>query len=380
VSALGSRRFVARAGFALALAHGRYWSSVAPLVRRLLRGWEARAASIPDPHLNRLASSKLRDERFNVEVAAMIATIAPVEHRERAVEAIVALQVMYDFLDALTEQPALDPIRDGLQQSGAFLDALSVSAPLRCDYYAHYRGSGDAGYLEDLAVTVRDALLDLPAGDAVSAILPACAARCAEAQVRMHAVSEVGLSQLERWARCAAGNTELEWREWLFGAMGSVVAAHALIALAADRRATAAQAGQLDSTYLSLCVLTTALDHLVDHDRDLLTGEESYLHLYAGRRDFARQIALVTRRVIDRVQTIPNGPHHAMVLSGVVAYYTSQPGAMSEFARPVTVHVRDQLRPLITPTLATMHVWRAAKSLAPFHDSSSGKPVSRARR
>ncbi len=305
----------------------------------------------------------------------MIATIAPREHRDGAVEAIVALQVMYDYLDALTEQPAPDPIRDGLQQSGAFLDALSVSTPTKRDYYAYYGGGGDGGYLEDLAVTVRDALLGLPGLDAVSEILPACAARCAEAQVRVHAVPDVGLGQLERWAECKAGNTELQWREWLFGAMGSVVAAHALIALAADRRATAAQASQLDSTYLSLCVLTTALDHLVDHERDALTGEESYLCLYSSREDFAQQIALVTRRVLERVHRIPKGPHHAMILSGVVAYYTSQPGAIGEFARPVSVHVRDQLRPLITPTLATLHAWRVAKRLVPRGDSAAREPA-----
>jgi tetraprenyl-beta-curcumene synthase len=362
---MGSRRFVARAGLALAFAHGRYWTSVAPLVRRLLRDWEARASEIPDPQLNHLAVEKLRNERFNVEVAAMIATIAPAEHRERAVEAIVALQVMYDFLDALTEQPAPDRIRDGLRQSGAFLDALSVSEPPKGDYYAGFPGGhGDAGYLEDLAVTVRNALRGLPAIESVSQILPACAARCAEAQVRVHAVPEAGLVQLEQWAEFEARNTELQWREWLFGAMGSVVAAHALIALAADRRTTAAQARRLDSTYLSLCVLTTALDHLVDHESDALTREESYLYLYSGRQDLARQIALVTRRVLERVRGVPNGPHHAMILSGVVAYYTSQPGAMGEFARPVTTHVRDQLRPLITPTLATLHVWRVAKLLA----------------
>jgi hypothetical protein len=162
--------------------------------------------------------------------------------------------------------------------------------------------------------------------------------------------------------------------------MGSVVAAHALIALAADRRATAAQASHLASTYLSLCVLTTALDHLVDHEHDTLTGGESYLYLYSSREDFARQIALVTRRVLDSVHAIPNGAHHAMILSGVVAYYTSQPGAMGEFARPVTVHVRDQLRPLITPTLATMHVWRVAKRLSPSRDSTSSTPVPLGRR
>jgi tetraprenyl-beta-curcumene synthase len=368
---MGSRRFVTHAGLALVFAHGRYWTSVAPLVRRLLRNWEARASEIPDPHLNYLAAEKLRSERFNVEVAAMIATIAPTEHRARAVEAIVALQVMYDFLDALTEQPAADRIGEGLQQSGAFLDALGTSSPPKRDYYARHPGGGDGGYLEDLAFTVRGALLGLPALQAVAEVLPACAARCAEAQVRVHAVPDMGLGQLEQWAGREARNTELEWREWLFGAMGSVVAAHALIALAADQRATVAQARQLDSTYLSLCVLTTALDHLVDHESDVLTGEESYLYLYSSRQDLARQVALVTRRVLQRVRGIPNGPHHAMILSGVVAYYTSQPGAMGEFARPVTTHVRDQLRPLITPTLATLHVWRVAKRLMRHHDSPS---------
>ena len=363
MSAIGSRSFVARAGLALALAHGRYWSSVAPLVRRLLQAWEARAVQISDPHLRELAVGKLRDERFNVEVAAMIATIAPVEHREQAVEAIVALQVMYDYLDALTEQPTADPIRDGLQQSGAFLDALSVAPPPQGDYYAHYSGFGDAGYLEELASTVRSALVDLPAVASVAPVLPGCAARCAEAQVRVHAVPEVGLTQLELWAEAEARDTELQWREWLFGAMGSVVAAHALIALAADQRSTSAQARQLDSTYLSLCVLTTALDHLVDYEGDLLSGEASYLHLYSSREEMARRIVDVTRRVLERVRGTPNGAHHAMILSGVVAYYTSQPGAMGDFARPVTTHVRDQLRPLITPTLATLHAWRTAKRL-----------------
>jgi len=308
-----------------------------------------------------MAREKLRNERFNVEVAAMIATIAPTRHRERTVEAIVTLQIMYDYLDALTEQPTADPIRDGLQQSKAFIDAVTTSAEPSGDYYVFYPGGGDAGYLADLAIAVHGALASLPATDAVAEIIPMSAARCAEAQVRIHAAPHTGIGQLERWAEHEARDTGLQWREWLFGAMGSVVAAHALIALAADERATPQHASELDSTYLSLCVLTTVLDHLVDYERDALTGEQSYLRLYESREDLAQQIAIVTRRVIERAQTLPNGPHHMMILSGVVAYYTSQPSAMDEFARPVTEHVRDQLRPLITPTLATMHIWRLAK-------------------
>jgi tetraprenyl-beta-curcumene synthase len=205
--------------------------------------------------------------------------------------------------------------------------------------------------------------LRLPAIDAIAQVIPVSASRCAQAQVRVHARTQLGIGQLEAWASAEAEGTELQWREWLFGSMGSVVAAHALIAAAADERTTRAQASDLDSTYLSLCVLTTALDHLVDHERDVTTGAESYLTFYETQAVLAQRITAVTGRVMRRVRAIPNGPHHAMILAGVVAYYTSQPSAMREFARPVTEQVRDELRPLIRPTLATMQIWRLAKRL-----------------
>lgn len=292
----------------------------------------------------------------------MIATIAPQRYRERTIEAIVALQVMYDYLDALTEQPSADPIRDGLQYSSAFTDAVTTSAHPIGRYYAyHPDGKDDAGYLADLALTVRTAIGSLPASDVIAETIPLSAARCAEAQVRVHAVGHTGMRELERWASGEATGTGLQWREWLFGAMGSVVAVHALIALSADEHSTRTQAHELDETYLVLCVLTTLLDHVVDYERDALTGEQSYIHLYDTRQELARQGAIAVRDVIERTRVIPNGPHHLMILSGVVAYYTSQPSATGDFARPVTEHVRDQLRPLITPTLATMHAWRLAK-------------------
>jgi tetraprenyl-beta-curcumene synthase len=363
VSGVGDRGFVARTALALVLAHARYLSSVAPLVRSQLRRWDARAAEIPDPRLQGLALGKLRNERFDFEAVAMIATIAPALHRERAVEAIVALQVMFAYLDALTEQPTADPIRDGLQYSRAFVDAVTVSTQPRGDYYAYHPGDGDGNYLSDLAVTVRGALLGLPAVDSIAEVISTAAARCAEAQVRVHATAHSGNEQLQRWAKHEARGTELQWREWLFGAMGSVIAAHALIASAADDHTTPEQAHEIDSTYLLLCAVTTALDQVVDHEGDMLTGEQSYLDLYETPQILAQQIAAVARLAIERARTIPNGPHHAMILSGVVSYYTSEPGAMGEFARPVTEYVRHQLRPYTTPTLATMHAWRLAKRI-----------------
>ena len=46
---------------ALAVANGRYWSSVAPLARAQLARWEDRARAIGDPALRALALEKLRE-------------------------------------------------------------------------------------------------------------------------------------------------------------------------------------------------------------------------------------------------------------------------------------------------------------------------------
>jgi tetraprenyl-beta-curcumene synthase len=363
MSADADRRFLARALWALVLAHARYWLRVAPIVRGQLRRWETRAREIPDPVLARLARGKLADERFNVEVAAMLATIAPARFRRDAIHAIVALQVMYDYLDAITEQPTAEPLRDGLQCFTAFTDAVTPGVCSPRDYYAYYPGDGDAGYLADLARTARAAIAALPANAAIRAVVPSSTARCGEAQVRIHAAQHTGAGQLERWAADQAQGTGLDWRDWLLGAIASVVSVHALVALAADASSTSRQARELDNAYLVMSALTTMLDHLVDYESDALTGERSYIDLYDDGEDLARELAALTRESIERARAIPNGAHHLMILSGIVAYYTSQASAMGEFARPVTERVRDQLRPLITPTLATLHAWRLAKRM-----------------
>jgi len=222
--ALTDRWLTARAGLALVLANTRYWPTVAPIVRAQLHRWEQHARRIPDPILQALALEKLREEPFNAEVAATLAVTSPRAHRKHVVEAIVAYEVMYDYLDGLTEQPSPDPLRNGHQLFQAFTDALTPHIQLDTDYYRHYRKTDDGGYLQDLASTVKIALARLPARTAITETARASAARCAEAQIRVHTAPQLGASQLERWATQEARSTALEWREFLAGAVASVLA------------------------------------------------------------------------------------------------------------------------------------------------------------
>jgi tetraprenyl-beta-curcumene synthase len=353
-------RLMARAGIALLLANVRYWTTVAPLVRAQLTRWERHAQAIGDPFLRTLAISKLHEERFNVEVAATLATLTPRAHRKRAAEAIVALQVMYDYLDLLTEQPLSDPLPDSRRLFAALIDALTLAKKPRGDYYPHDLRSLDDGYLEELVGATKDALARLPGAVAVTEVAQRSARRCAEAQTLSHVAARSSSAELERWARREATDTPLQWPEFLAGATASVLAMHALIAAAGNECTTPKDAEAIDAVYLSLGALTM-LDSLVDLQEDIAAGELGYVQYYDSRELMAQRLVSVARDAAERARALPNAAHHIMTLVGVVTYYTSAPAASSAFALPVTEHMRRALRPLITPMLALMRAWRLAK-------------------
>jgi hypothetical protein len=358
-----SPELTARAGAALATANLRYWLTVAPFVRRELRRWRARAAEIPDAHLRALALRTLAVEGFTTEVAATLATLAPRVQRRTVIEAIVALEVMYDYLDGLTEQPAADPVRNGHRLFQAFLGAVDPDAPEGLDYHSYDSGPGDGGYLSDLARTVRAAFVRLPRSRAVLPVVREAAVRCAEAEIRAHTAEHSGGAQLRGWAEQQAAGSALGWREFLAGAASSVLSVHALIAFAADVRTTAEQARAIDSVYLSIAVLSTMLDSVVDYERDLDAGTVAYIGHYESPALLAERLTDVVRTATRQALSAPRSAHHLMTLAGVVAFYSSSPSARHENALPVMSQLKRQLRPLITPTLMVMRTWRWAKQV-----------------
>jgi tetraprenyl-beta-curcumene synthase len=359
VFAQGNRGLLARAALALVVANARYWTTVAPSVRVELERWRARAEAIDDPQLRALAVSKLEGERFNAEAGAMLATLAPRAHRRNVVTAIVALQVLFDLLDGLTERPLQDPLADGERLFMPFTDALRQGPERR----AAQRRAEDSSYLWELSQAASGAVAGLPAREAVLEPALASARRAAQAQVRMHAATRFGVEQLREWAQTQAHGTDLRWRELVAGAASSVLAVHALIAAAADARSTPVQAVRIADAYLSICVVLTLLDSLVDQDQDERAGEAGYISLYEDHALLLEELPELTRRASAQARDLPHGAHHVMMLTGVVAYYTSAPGARGELTRPFAARLHAALAPLIGPTLVFMRAWRLAKRL-----------------
>ena len=245
-------------GAALACAHARYWLTVAPQVRRELQAWYLRAEAIEDPVLRAQAEEKLRHERANTEAIATLCTLAPRAHRRAAVEAAVALQVMYDYLDAVSEVPVADPLEDGRILFTAFAAALDPEKEIGDPY--RYHPQREEGYLRALVESARRALVGLPALPAVLPVARSATTRFGEAQFRSHAVQACGAGQLETWATREAEAMNLLWWEWAAGAAASVLGLHALLAAAADARTTRALAEHIDTAYMLSSALTTMLD------------------------------------------------------------------------------------------------------------------------
>ncbi len=365
-SATGDRRFAGRAGLALLLANARYWTSVAPAVRRELKHWDLRAQAIGDPELRTIALAKLQTEGFHAEAAAMLATLAPREHRCSVVEAIVALELMFDYLDGLGERPSADPLAEGQRLFEALIHAVAL-APTPSAVDLAGPGGEDGGYLEDLSGAVSTALERLPSAFAVTEVAQRVASRAGEAQTRMHAVTQLGISELEAWARVAAHGSGLGWREFVAGSASSVLALHALIAAAAEPATTGGDAERIAEAYLSTCVALTLLDGLVDYDQDTAgdaLARPGYLSLFEGRDELPEVLGQAARRAATLARALPRAAHHVMILTGVVAYYSSAPGAGGELARPVVARLRQELAPLMAPTLAILRTWRGARRRA----------------
>ncbi len=243
-----------------------------------------------------------------------------------------------------------------------FTEALELREQPRAGEQQRDRGGepADWGYLSALGVFAGERFRALPGAVAVSAVASAALRRCAKAQTRIHAVEALGVGQLREWSAAAAQGSGLGWREYAAGCASSVLAVHALIAAAAEPGASEADARGIDSAYLAIGAAITILDSLVDASEDREQGRRGFISLYEPG-ELASTLPCLVRAALAKTSEAPNAAHHAMTLAGVVAYYTSHPGARHGEAREIARALRAELSPTVWPALAVMCLWRSAK-------------------
>ena len=290
---------------------------LAPRVRAQLERRRGGARRIPDPVLRGAALGALEGRRANAEAVAVFALLAPRRRRAAALRAIVSLQVAVDYLDALEE-------------AGADVGGRPA----------------DGGYLTALERESRETAASLPSYGRVSPLVTRAVERCKGGQRRTHAAAASGdPAALRAWAEGLgkvaeprirlssppAGKVEdgvpagegYLWWEVAAGASSSV-AAHALIAAAADPRTSAAEAEAIDAAYFPpVGALTVLLDDLVDRAADAAAGEHNHIAYYGGEEAAAERLALLVLRARAAIAPLRRRPLHAAILAGVVGFYAA---------------------------------------------------------
>jgi tetraprenyl-beta-curcumene synthase len=271
-----------------------YLTTVLPRVRRELK------------ELGPLPEAKAR----NAEAVAVFATLAPRHRRAAVVRAIVALQVAIDRLDVL-EEAGWEACKAGLT---------------------------------DLHETWRREVAQLPAGAATLPLIERTVERCAAGQRHTHAAAG-DAEELQRWAEELEAPAGYLWFEVAAGASSSV-AAHALIAAAADPRTTAETAAAIDAVYHPpVGALTVLLDDLVDLDADRSAGEHNYTAYYASPEDAAVRLGLIADRAGAAIGQLPRLRRHRAILSGVAAYYLGAAKAETKLGRAIRERLFGSLGP-----------------------------------
>jgi tetraprenyl-beta-curcumene synthase len=338
-------------------ALGMYLGRVVPLVRREIGLWRGAAEAIPDPLLRAHALAVLGEKALNVEATAVFATLTPRSTRATAIRAMAALEIAVDFLDGLGSQPSPDPLRDGLQLHRALSAALTPGAAPQ-DWYRFHPQRDDGGYLDRLVTACQESVASLPSHRAVLPLAQRAAGRCGEGQSYRHAAEHGDAAPLRAWASRQEPLGIYRWWEVAAGA-GSSVAAHALIAAAADPRSTAAEAGLIDAAYFpSIGALTVLLDDLIDRDEDASAGAHNYLAYYADSEDAANRLDLIAGEGRSAIAQLRHPHRHAAILAGVAGFYLSAREAKTPYARPIRDRLLRSTGPAVRPIVASMRLRR----------------------
>lgn len=322
-----------------------YWLIVFPRAARELRRWRLRAEAIPDPVLRDQALAKLAHERLHADGAAAFAILAARRHRTDVVAACVAFEVMYDYLDALTEaHPTLDNNR---RLHRALPDAFGAE-PAHPDYYAHHLRRADGGYLDGLVTACRTAFARLPAHAAVRPQLTAATERAREAQSLNHAAPELRPGWAS--AQCAEAR-DLCWWE-ITAAAASPLGIFALVAAASHARTSATDAQALEHAYFPwVGALDWLMENLVDRVADAHAGAPNYLSHYASDADAARRLTALAAQASARTGALHDGARQQLMLAGMVALHVSHvpPGdpSASETAHAAQAAVGHAVAPFL---------------------------------
>ncbi len=336
---------------------GRELAWVLPGVAKLVTGWRAVAAAMPPGTLRDDALATLADERFNTEGAALFATL-PTRRSLPLLRVLVALEVIWDYLDTVSERPCEDMVLNGLQLHRALAESLDPGGPIS-DYYRYNPSSNDGGYLRALVEECRAQCLELPSFELLRPHVIREARRGAVCAIN-HAPDPCDRdARLQAWVEQEyPDHTGFSWFE-LSGAASSSLTVHALLALAAQPDCTARD---VDLTYAAyfpwISLASTMLDSYADRAEDLACGAHSYVEHYPSQDQALVRLCEIVATSVRVARALPRGERHALIASGMVPMYLTKKEMRAPCHRAAATALLRAAGPLPTLQWPILRTWR----------------------
>lgn len=357
----------ARVGVALARAGARELLWGLRLVSREVEGWRTRAAEIPDAKLRADAVGALRSKRGNINGAALFWSL-PNRRSRDLLKALVAYEVLADFLDCVSERSAGLGAANGRQLHLALVEALDSQTAVS-DYYRHLPNGGDAGYLRALVESCRANSTALSGYEQVRPLLSR-AARLSSVLPINHEPDPIRRElALREWDReRTAEDRELSgaradrraWYERTAGASAWLTVL-AMLALAAEREQEPQDAAQTYSAYLdSIAPAGAMLDSYGDIVEDAASGDHSYIAHYLSIEVAIERVGELVRDAGRAAGELPSGARHSVITACLIAFYLSKDAVRTAEAREGTRTLRRAGGPLVRLLLPVLRAWRIA--------------------
>ncbi len=310
---------------------------------------------------------------------AALFSILPKHRDERLLKLLVAYQVMWDFLDSVSERGACAGQANGRQMHRALVEALDPEDPIS-DYYRYHPWKDDGGYLRTLVETCRRLCAGLPGYRKVRPLMLQGVRDCAIQSLNHEREPSRRDVALKEWAeREFADEHGLSWFERT--AATSAFTPHVLLAMAADPSCEQEEVQAVYSAYFPWVPLTIAmLDSYADRADDAANDNHSYISHYPSEAAALERLGAIIRRAVSQTARLPRGRRHALITASMVAMYLSSAGASTPAMREQTRTLARAGGTLTRLLLGIARVWRATRTRRvqagdTGEDSPSGMPL-----
>jgi tetraprenyl-beta-curcumene synthase len=343
---------------ALAVVATRELSWVIPGVSEEVSHWRKRALAMPASPIRDDALTSLDTKRFHTEGAALFATL-PMRRDERLLRLLIVQELIWDFLDSVSERPTDDIVQNGWQLHHALSDALDPDGQISDDYYRFHPWKDDGGYLRELVETSRALCASLPLYERVREIVVRKARLARVCAINHEPDPELKRLKLRAFAIHEFPNeSRLAWYE-ATAAASSSLSIYSLLALAVEPSCRApAIAARLDAyaPWVDLsCIMLDSFADLVDDSR---TGAHSYLSHYPSFDVAVNRLRQIVWSAARSVSQLPDAARHTLLATSMVAMYLSKDSASSGQLQPAARSILKASGSLPGMLWPILRLWR----------------------